>query len=91
VVIVLNNRSWEMLQAFFPQARYNVTASWPFAKLADLWGGRGVRATTPGEFADALKAGWDDARFSIIEVPLAPGDISPVLAKFVEAFKARTY
>jgi indolepyruvate decarboxylase len=91
VVVLLNNTSWEMLQAFFPHARYNTTASWPYAKMAELWRGLGVRATTPGELASALDAAWKDTRFSIIEVPLAPGDISPVLAKFVEAFKARTY
>jgi hypothetical protein len=47
--------------------------------------------TTPREFARALADAWKDARFSLIEVPLAPGDISPVLSKFVEAFKAKTY
>ena len=39
----------------------------------------------------ALDAAWNDTRFSIIEVPLAPGDISPVLARFVAAFKKKVY
>ena len=26
-----------MLQAFFPDAGYNATVPWPFAKLAELW------------------------------------------------------
>ncbi len=56
VVVLLNNTSWEMLQAFFPHARYNTTASWPYAKMAELWRGLGVRATTPGELASALDA-----------------------------------
>jgi indolepyruvate decarboxylase len=91
VVVVLNNASWEMLQAFFPHARYNTTPAWPFARLAELWGGCGVRAETPDALAEAIRAAWRDERFSIIEVPLAPGDISPVLSRFVEAFKAKTY
>jgi len=91
VVIVLNNTSWEMLQAFFPNARYNRTAAWPFAKLAELWGGRGTRVTTAHELESALATAWIDTRFSIIEVPLAPGDISPVLARFVAAFKEKVY
>ena len=91
VVIVLNNTSWEMLQAFFPAATYNRTAAWPFAKLAELWGGRGVRATTGAELAAALTAAWQDSRFAIIEVPLAPGDISSVLARFVAAFRRKVY
>src|SRR5207244_8676108 len=31
IVVLLNNGRWEMLQAFFPHARYNDTVSWPFA------------------------------------------------------------
>jgi indolepyruvate decarboxylase len=91
VVIVLNNTSWEMLQAFFPTASYNRTAAWPFARLAELWGGHGTRVTTARELESALTAAWIDTRFSIIEVPLAPGDISPVLARFVAEFKKRVY
>jgi indolepyruvate decarboxylase len=91
VIVILNNQSWEMLQAFFPDARYNTTARWPFAKLAELWGGRGVSVTTAEAFAQALDAAWNDPRFSLIEVPLAPGDISPVLQRFVAAFKKKVY
>ena len=46
VVVLLNNTRWEMLQAFFPNARYNTTVPWPFAKLMELWGGRGLEAQT---------------------------------------------
>ena len=91
VVLVLNNTSWEMLQAFFPDARYNRTAAWPFARLADLWGGHGVHITTARELETALADAWNDTRFWIIEVPLSPGDISPVLARFVAAFKTKVY
>jgi thiamine pyrophosphate-dependent acetolactate synthase large subunit-like protein len=80
-----------MLQAFFPDARYNATAAWPFARLAELWGGRGVEVTTAAELASALETAWQESRFSLIEVTLAPGDISPVLQRFVEAFKQRVY
>ena len=47
VIVLFNNTRWEMLQAFFPDAGYNTTVSWPFAKLAELWGGRGFVARTP--------------------------------------------
>jgi indolepyruvate decarboxylase len=92
VVIVLNNASWEMLQAFFPKASYNQTAAWPFAKLADLWGGHGTRATSPAALKAALADAWkDESRFALIEVPLERGDISPVLSRFVDAFKKKVY
>ena len=89
IVVVFNNTRWEMLQAFFPEAGYNATVAWPFAALAGAWGGRGFTARTPDGFRDALAEAWDGDRFSIIEVPLAPGDVSPILRGFVAAFKAR--
>jgi indolepyruvate decarboxylase len=89
IVVVLNNSRWEMLQAFFPDAGYNGTVPWPFAKLADLWGGRGFSVRTPGEFARALNDAWESDRFSVIDVALRPGDLSPILRGFVQAFKTK--
>lgn len=91
IVVLLNNARWEMLQAFYPHARYNDTVPWPFARLAELWGGRGVVTSTVGEFRAALRQAWQEPRFTLIEVPLAKGDISPVLSRFVQAFKQRVY
>jgi indolepyruvate decarboxylase len=91
VIVLLNNSRWEMLQAFFPKASYNTTAPWPFARLAELWGGRGCVARTPGELRAALTEAWADTRFALIEAILQPGDVSPILRGFVQAFKARVY
>jgi indolepyruvate decarboxylase len=91
IIVLLNNSRWEMLQAFFPEARYNDTVSWPFAKLAELWGGRGFRAFTPRQFRDALAAAYQESCFTLIEVGLQRGDVSPILRGFVQAFKQRVY
>jgi indolepyruvate decarboxylase len=91
VIVLFNNTRWEMLQAFFPDAAYNTTVSWPYARLADLWGGRGFVARTPGELRSALAAAWAGDSFALIEVTLEPGDVSPILSGFVRAFKARIY
>jgi indolepyruvate decarboxylase len=91
VIVLFNNTRWEMLQAFFPDARYNATVPWPFSKLAELWGGRGFVARTPREFREALASAWAGDTFAIIDVTLAPGDVSPILRGFVRAFKARVY
>jgi len=91
VVVLFNNARWEMLQAFFPDATYNATVPWPFAALAELWGGRGFTARTPAEFRAALAAAWIGDTFALVEVTLAPGDISPILRGFVRAFKDRVY
>ena len=76
-----------LLQAFVPDARYNETVEWPFAKLADLWGGRGFEARTPGQLRQMLERALGEARFTLIDVPLAKGDISPILRGFAAAFK----
>jgi indolepyruvate decarboxylase len=91
VIVLFNNTRWEMLQAFFPDAKYNATVAWPFATLAGLWGGRGFVVRTPGEFREALAAAWTGDSFALIEVTLEPGDVSPILSGFVRAFKARIY
>jgi thiamine pyrophosphate-dependent acetolactate synthase large subunit-like protein len=88
-VVVFNNARWEMLQAFFPDAGYNTTVPWPFAKLAELWGGRGLSARTPGEFTRALHEAWQGDSFTVIDVVLDRGDLSPILRGFVQAFKAK--
>ena len=91
VIVLVNNTRWEMLQAFYPHAGYNDTVSWPFAKLAELWGGAGYTAPTVGDLRRSLAEAWASPSFSIVEVPVARGDISPVLARFVQAFKERVY
>jgi len=87
VIVLLNNQRWEMLQAFFPHATYNEVTPWPYAALADLWGGRGFEARTANELRTAVAAAWLDERTTLIQVELARGDISPVLRGFVAAFK----
>ena len=92
VIVLFNNTRWEMLQAFFPDAGYNATVPWPFAKLAELWGGRGfVRADAAANSARRSRAAWAGDTFALIEVTLEPGDMSPILSGFVRAFKARVY
>jgi indolepyruvate decarboxylase len=91
IIVLLNNSRWEMMQAFFPDAHYNDTVAWPFSKLAELWGGRGFQAFTPRQFRDALDAASGESRFTLIEVGLQKGDVSPILRGFVDAFKKRVY
>lgn len=87
LIVLFNNARWEMLQAFFPDAGYNDTVAWPFAKLAELWGGRGFDVRTPRQLRDALAAAALEDRFVLIDVTLQPQDISPILRGFVRAFK----
>ena len=91
IIVLFNNGRWEMLQAFFPEAQYNDTVEWPFARLAEIWGGRGFTARTPGRLRATLAEAFEEKRFTLIEIPLAKGDVSPILRGFVTAFKKRVY
>jgi indolepyruvate decarboxylase len=91
IIVLFNNGRWEMLQAFFPDAQYNDTVEWPFARLAEIWGGRGFTARTPGRLRATLAEAFEEKRFTLIEIPLAKGDVSPILRGFVKAFKKKVY
>ena len=88
IVIVFNNRSWEMLRAFQPESRFNDLDDWRFADIAPSLGGIGERVETRLQLRDALeRATANRGRFTLIEIMLERGMISPTLARFVEGFQ----
>lgn len=89
IVLLFNNRSWEMLRAFQPESAFNDLEDWHFARLAEDLGGVGVRVTTRAELARSLDlAAQTIGRFVLIEVMLARGAMSPTLARYVAGLKA---
>lgn len=89
IVLLFNNRSWEMLRVFQPESRFNELDDWHFAALAEGLGGVGIRVSTRAELAHALDlAAQTRGRFVLIEIMLAPGAVSPTLARFVAGFSA---
>ena len=67
IFIVNNNRSWGMEQLFHPSA-INDLADWCYAKMAQLWGGKGYVCSTRQELWEALESAKDEQVFSLIEV-----------------------
>jgi len=89
IVVVFNNRSWEMLRVFQPESRFNDLDDWHFAELADRLGGEGIRVSTRKELAAALaRAHARTGRFQLVEVMLGRGQTSETLARFVAGFQA---
>ncbi|MCS6844113.1 MAG: indolepyruvate/phenylpyruvate decarboxylase [Caldilineales bacterium] len=89
IVLLFNNRSWEMLRAFQPESAFNDLEDWHFARLAQDLGGVGVRVSTRAELAQSLEmAAETTGRFVLIEVMLARGAMSPTLARYVAGLKA---
>jgi indolepyruvate decarboxylase len=90
IVIVMNNRSWEMLRVFQPESKFNTLDDWHFAELAGPLGGDGVRVSTRRELSAALeRAVAARGRFQLIEAMIPPGAVSPTLEGFVGALKRR--
>jgi len=90
IVVVLNNRSWGMLSAFRPSAHYPDIGQWDFAAIAQALGGRGYRVETRGQLAAALDgAARTRGEFQLLDVRIAPGEISPKLRRFTEAIASQ--
>ena len=89
IVVLFNNKSWEMLRVFQPESKFNDLSDWHFADIAASLGGHGKRVTTRGQLQDALeRAVGRRGQFSLIEVMLPRGATSQTLARFVSGFKA---
>ncbi|GLH72752.1 indolepyruvate/phenylpyruvate decarboxylase [Geothrix limicola] len=86
IVVLFNNRSWGMLNAFQPGGRFNDLEDWNYAQAADSLGGDGIRIRTRAELGAALRKAHDTrGRFQILDVQLQPGAVSPALQRFVGA------
>lgn len=88
IVLVFNNKSWEMLRAFQPESAFNDLDDWQFAAMAPQLGGVGERVQTRRELVAALeRAVQRRGVFSLIEIMLPRGVTSNTLARFVKGFK----
>jgi indolepyruvate decarboxylase len=89
IVVLFNNRSWEMLRVFQPESRFNDLDDWNFAAIAPSLGGHGERVTTRAELVAALEAAVARrGQFSLIEAMLPRGVTSRTLARFVAGYKS---
>lgn len=88
IVVLFNNRSWEMLRAFQPESAFNDLDDWRFAEMAGPMGGHGRRVATRAELAAALEeAATDRGRFQLIEAMIPRGAMSATLSRFVGGVK----
>ncbi len=88
IVLVFNNAGWEMLRTFTPGCRFNDMDRWDFASMAAGMGGDGHHVETREQLNQALEqAHATRGRFQLLDIRLAPGALSPTLARFVAAVK----
>ncbi|MGD9765014.1 MAG: thiamine pyrophosphate-binding protein [Candidatus Binatia bacterium] len=89
IIVLMNNGGWQIFRPVVPQPKLLELPNWPYAELAQAWGGHGFRVRTPGEFRAALADAARLDEFTIIEAQLSPDDLSPVARKYIHASARR--
>ncbi len=85
IVLVANNGGWGIFRPVAQQQHLLDIPPWPYAKLARDWGGAGYEVNSLSELKRALAAAHQDKTFAVIDVKIAPDDLSPVTLKYIKA------
>jgi len=85
IIVVMNNAGWSIFRPVTERQDLLNLPSWPYAKMAEAWGGVGFRVETVGELRTALVDAGKTPSFVIIEVMVNPDDLSPVTRKYIQA------
>ena len=85
IVILMNNGGWGIFRPVTERQDLLALPSWPYAQLAEAWGGRGFHVQTVGELRAALAEADQIPSFVLIEVRVDPYDLSPVTIKYIKA------
>jgi indolepyruvate decarboxylase len=89
IVVLLNNSGWQIFRPVSPRADLLEIPSWPYAELAQGWGGVGFRADTRAELREALRAAHEVREFVLIECRLPPDELSPITRRYIRASARR--
>ncbi len=85
IVVLVNNAGWGIFRPVTPRKDLLQIPPWPYAELAQAWGGVGFGARTRRELREALRAAHEVRDFVIIECLVPPDDISPVSRRYIRA------
>ena len=89
IVLLMNNGGWGIFRPVVKRHSILEVPPWPYAELAKLWGGEGVRVTNGPDLLAALEKAHQSDRFCLIEVLLGRSDLSPLSRKYIRASSRR--
>ena len=73
IVVLVNNAGWGIFRPVTPRKDLLQIPPWPYAELAQAWGGVGIEAKTRRELREALRAAHEVRDFVIIECRRSAG------------------
>ncbi len=84
IVVVVNNGGWQIFRPVVPKPSLLDVPPWPYAELAERWGGRGFRVSRVDELRAAFAEAARTKSFVLIEACVPPDDLSPVSRKYIQ-------
>jgi len=85
IVVLVNNGGWGIFRPVSPRQDLLQIPSWPYARLADSFGGKGFVAETAEELRDALREAHDTEGSVLIECRVPEDDLSPISRRYIRA------
>lgn len=89
IVVLVNNGGWGIFRPVSPRADLLSIPPWPYAELAQAWGGVGFVADTRAQLRDALRAAHQLKEFALIECRLPEDELSPITRRYIRASAKR--
>jgi TPP-dependent 2-oxoacid decarboxylase len=89
IVVVVNNGGWQIFRPVVARPDLLAVPNWPYAALAQQWGGHGFVVSRADELRAALAEAARVPSFVVIEARVAPDDHSPVSRKYIQASARR--